>query len=241
MFRPGSIEEFKSNVSQGKGFAATNLFHVALPSFKNFGLLAPKELSFLCTSVSLPSRQLNTVEREMGIDMQKLVYGFTNDDVTMTFRVLNDQRVREYFEFWQQNIVKANGDEGRYIVNYADAYMYPIHIYQLEKGTRFPVISKQVDLNLGPINVNLDLDVDAGVSGKANYHWLLERAYPVSVQQETFQDGPNEISTFTVSFSYKSWAGEKINKKGQVGVTASASAKSDLASQLGKKIYDVLG
>jgi len=236
MFRPGTIDEFKSAVTKGKGFAKANLFHVQLPSL---GQGNPKQLGFFCTSVNLPSRSLMSVERRIGIDLQNVVYGFQNPSVTMTFRVLNDQDARNYFEYWQENIVKSTGSEGRYIVNYPDNYCKPVHIYQLERGSSFPVFNKNVDFSLGPININLDFDVDAGISGKANYHWILDRAYPVSVTNETLTDGANEISEISVEFNYKSWKGEKINKKGEVGATASAEITTDLGSKIGKKIYDI--
>jgi hypothetical protein len=239
MFRPGTIDEFKSIVTKGKGFAKTNLYHVQLPTLGN----GPngKALGFLCSSVALPSRDLMAVERRVGIDLQQVVHGFQNPPVSMTFRVLNDQYARNYFEYWQENIVKPYGAEGRYIVNYPDNYCFPIHIYQLEKGVSYPVFNKQVDFSLGPININLDFDLDAGRSGKANYHWILERAYPTTVSQETFSDGEGAISEITVSFTYKSWKGEKINRKGEVGATASVGVSTDIGSRLGKKLYDILG
>jgi|SRR6056300_164085 len=236
MFRPGTIEEFKSAVSKGKGFAKTNLFHVQLPSL---GKGNPKQMGFLCTNISLPSRSLLTVERRIGIDLQNVAYGFQNPPVSMTFRVLNDQQTRNYFEYWQENIVRANGSEGRYIVNYADNYCYPVHIYQLERGTSFPVLNKNVDFNLGPININLDFDLDAGVSGKANYHWILDRAYPTGYTSETLSDGEGSVSEITIEFTYKSWKGEKINRKGELGATASLDISTDLGSKIGKKIYDI--
>lgn len=238
MFRPGTIDEFKSIVSKGKGFAKTNLYHVQLPSIGNGQ--NGKAMGFLCSNITLPSRDLLGVERRIGIDVQQVVHGFQNPDVSMTFRVLNDQYTRSYFEYWQENIVRATGAEGRYVVNYPDNYCFPVHIYQLERGASFPVYNKQVDFSLGPININLDFDLDAGVSGKANYHWILDRAYPKTFSQETFSE-ESGISEITISFSYKSWKGEKINRKGEVGATASVGVSTDLGSKIGKKIYDILG
>ena len=239
MFRPGTIDEFKAAVSSGKGFAKGNLFHVQLPSL---GFADTKTVALLCTSVTLPARQLSTVQREMGIDVQNIAYGFVNPNVSMTFRVLNDQKIREYFEYWQGQVVQPYGAEGRYLVNYADNYMFPLHIYQLEKGISFPVKNKQFDKELGPININVDFDLDLEIAGKANYHWVLDRAYPLSIQYETLSDGAaNQISEFTVEFTYKSWSSEKITKRGQVGATASIDVTTDLGSRIGNKIYDILG
>ena len=207
MLRSGSIEELKSIASKGRGFARTNLYYVYLPSIDLEK--SSYEYGVLCSSVQLPSRQLTSVQRELGVVKQDVAYGFVNPEVTMTFRVLNDQGAREYFEQWQNLALNRYDDiEGRFESSYPDQYCKKVEIYQLEKGVSYPLINKEIDL--GPINFNLDLDI--GTQLDKNYKWTLDRAYPITVTNETFSDdAQNEISTISVSFSYQYWQGEKLS------------------------------
>jgi len=212
MLRSGTVEELKSIVTNGRGLARTNLYYVYLPS-----ILREQnayEYGVLCTSVTLPSRQLSTVQRELGVVKQDVVYGFVNPSISMTFRVLNDQGAREYFEAWQRAALNRYDDiEGRYEASYPDSYCRKIEIYQLEKGVSYPVYNK--DINFGPINLSFDLDI--GTQLQKNYRWILDRAYPISVTNETFSDGAtNEISTISVEFSYQHWTGEKLEPRNKV-------------------------
>lgn len=211
MLRSGTVEELKAIASKGRGFARTNLYYVYLPSFGND---ISYQYGVLCTNVTLPSRQLSTVQRDLGVVKQDVVYGFVNPNVTMTFRVLNDQGAREYFEFWQRIALEKYDDiEGRYATSYPDDYCKKIEIFQLEKGVSYPVFNR--DVELGPINLNFDIDI--GTTLEKNYKWTLDRAYPISVTNETFSDGAtNEISTITVEFSYQFWEGEKLQPKNKV-------------------------
>lgn len=210
---PSTIDQFKSAVGKGNGFARTNLYSVTLPSFGTTE--TARNMSLFCSSVQLPSRDLSTVERRINMDLEQVAYGYSNPNVTMSFRVLNDQKTREYFDNWQSTIIGSSTDaDGQYVASYPDDYCFPIHIYQLRKGASFPLYERDFGVNLGPINFNINLDLDLGTSGVATYHWLLDRAYPVSVQYETLTDGStNEISEIQVQFAYKRWKGEKINTK----------------------------
>ena len=201
-FKPGSIEDIKSLISSKGGLAKTNLYYVLLPSWKENGLGAtakPQELGVLCRSISLPSRQLATLQRMVGPDKQDIVYGYQNPNVSMTFRVLNDQSTRAYFETWQQNIIQNNdrSSEGNYSIAFPDEYMKNIFVYQLERGRSLPVFNKNKTIDLGPVNLNLDIDIDLLQGGGANYQWALFNSYPVTYQSETLTDdgGPKPRPT----------------------------------------------
>lgn len=239
MYLPRSIDELKATISDGGGVAKPNLFCVVLPAPST----TARTLSYLCTSVTLPSRQMNALERQVGLDRRQLVYGFSNPDVSMNFRVMNDQLVRRYFEAWQQRIVTPSEDgfEGNYDVAFPREYLEPVHIYQLQKGVSFPIFNKNKDFSLGPLNVSLDFDFDAAITEKSTYHWILEDAFPVTFQHETLQDGGDTISELTVEFSYRRWKGEKMDSKGKLGITGGAQISTNAGELIGKKIYDILG
>lgn len=227
MLRSGSIEELKSIVSSGRGFAKPNLYYVYLPTL--YTDQTSYEFGVLCSSVTLPSRQLTTVQRELGVVKQDVVYGFVNPTVNMSFRVLNDQGAREYFEQWQNLALNRYDDvEGRYETAYPDEYCKKIEIFQLEKGVSYPILNKEIDF--GPINFNLDLDL--GTQFEKNYSWILDRAYPVSVANETLTDGAaNTISEINVEFTYQHWEGKKIPPKNKLK-TALAGVIGAVASNI---------
>lgn len=213
MFSPGTIDQFKSAVGKGNGFAAANLYSVSLPSFGDIEMA--RNISLFCSSVQLPSRQLATVERQIGMDVQKVAYGYVNPTISMTFRVLNDQKIRKYFEDWQRTVMGSIGDnDGEMVVNYPDDYCFPVHIYQLRKGASLPIFNRDFNISKGPINLDFGIDLDIGTSGVATYHWVLERAFPVSISYESLNDGAtNQISEFQVEFEYKRWKGERLDTK----------------------------
>ena len=245
--RPGSIEDLKSLISDKGGFAKANLYYVLLPSWseRGFGGTAnPQELGVLCKSVTLPSRSLATIQRIIGPDMQDVAYGYQNGRVSMTFRVLNDQGIRSYFETWQQNIVQNNdrSAEGNYSIAFPDQYMKNVFIYQLERGRSLPIFNRNFSIGSGPINVDLDFDIDIMTGGGANYQWALMNAYPVSYQSETLSDdGKDQVSEITIDFSYKNWVGSpmKISESSTMIGSAGVNASS-VATKAINKIYDIL-
>lgn len=212
MLKLGTIDEFKSVVQEGGGVAKGNLFFVKFPTIQG---ITAYDLGLLCNDVALPTRQMNAIERDIGVIKQQVVYGFTNPSVSMTFRVLNDQKVREYFERWQQYILPTYDEgEARLEARFPDQYVAPIHIYQLKRAQSFPLFSKQFDVKLGPINLNLDIDLDIGqVAPLSTYHWHLDRAYPISQAASNLSDAEGDISTLTIEFAYKSWRSEKLDGK----------------------------
>lgn len=219
MLKQGTIEEFKSLVAKADGFAYTNLYYVMFPRDIIISDEDPYAHGVFCTSVTLPSKQLTTVPREIGMNIQQIAHGFVNTPVSMQFRILNNQAVREYFDAWQKKAISGYPNEndaleGRFEVNYPSTYTKQIQIFQLKKGTSFPIYSKFADKKLGPINLVFDLDLDIGTKMSTTYVWTLDRAYPVSIQNETFTDGSqNEISTITVEFTYEKFRGRRMNEE----------------------------
>jgi hypothetical protein len=209
MLKLGTIDEFKSLVSEGKGFAKSNLYYVKFPTIAGINAY---DLGLLCSSIDLPSRQMASTERQLGVTTQNVVYGYTNANINATFTVLNNQKVREYFESWQQFILpEYSDDEARFEVKYPDQYVATLHIYQLERGQSYPLFNKNFSKKLGPLNLNFDLDIDIGNSTIANYHWIIDRAFPISVTNTALSDADGELSTVSVEFAYKSWKGEKVS------------------------------
>ena len=84
-----NIDGLKAFVNSKNGFARTNAWQVVLPQLTGFDI-ATEELNVLCKDVNLPGRQIATNERVVGMKPTKQAYAFLQDDVSMTFHLLND-------------------------------------------------------------------------------------------------------------------------------------------------------
>ena len=62
--------------------------------------------------------------------MNKVAYGYASEDINLTFYCLNDMRVRDYFENWQNLAVNQETSE----VGYYKDYTFDVVIQTLRKG-----------------------------------------------------------------------------------------------------------
>jgi len=244
-----SIEDFKASISNGKGFAQTNLYSINLPAGiaqGSFGTVEkPQNLTLLAKSITLPARQLSSVERFVGMEKRDVAYGFINPTLNVSFRVLNDQKVRNYFESWQQSIIKNNdmsfSQEGNYSVAFPDEYTFDISVYQWRKGQGFPLFNRGKSVSLGPLNVDLEVDLDLEASGTKVYEWKFVDAFPITVQHETLSDDAKaEVSEINIEFSYRNWFGKPAEGKSEVRISGSASISTNIGNAINNKIYDIL-
>jgi hypothetical protein len=217
--RVSTIDQLKAHISNSGGFATKNLFSVSLPSFGQNA----EEINLVCTGVQLPTRQITTSDTMLGVSQYKVGYGFMTQDVTMTFRVMNDQKIRKYFRDWQRLVISNSTKDleyDAYNVGYYSNYVKTIKIHQLRKGLAFPVLNKSINLGLPPEIQNRlpsvgpfdfakgEIDIDLKFGGDIVWTTELLEAYPVTVQQEAFVDDPNSgISELTVEFAYRDFKG----------------------------------
>ncbi len=86
-----SVDTLKLAITAGLGLARTNKFMVSLPSIGGgtgvlgaiTGALGSAQRNILCTNATLPGKQMLTHERRVGIEQQKVMYGYAMDDVTL--------------------------------------------------------------------------------------------------------------------------------------------------------------
>ena len=189
-----SIDKFKSLLSQKGGLARSNLFRVVLPPLAG---VSSQEMDVLCTNVNLPGRQIMTQERLIGIKGQKMPTGFVQDDVSMTFIVLNDYGVKKYFEAWQQLTV----NQDTYEISYLSTYAKDIRIDQLKKGYTFELagIDKLLS-NLTGLNVDVDLTVESFA-----YSCVLYDAFPTSLNAIELTNDLDGYVQLNVQLSYRNW------------------------------------
>ena len=199
-----SIEDIKALANTKLGFARTNKFLVTLPTVGvGGGLLAgivgafggigggasPRELNILCSNVTMPAKQILTNERRIGMELQKVAYGYAVDDISMTFFLMNDYGVKDYFDSWRSTILDEEGQAS----NYKNEYAKTISIHQLRQPLKG--FSRQV----GPIRFN------AGLGGGSVYSVNLIEAFPIASSAIELNNDLDGLVQLNVTFAYTNW------------------------------------
>ena len=203
-----SVDQLKGLMSSKGGIAMGNVYRVILPSLPG---ATSTDVNLLCSRVNIPGKQVVTYDREIGHKMEKIAYRQLYEDVTMTFFLLNDYGVRNYFDTWTDAIV----DQDSYQIKYKNTYTKQIKIQQLKKGIGFPVYSTPLGLPLLPAEIQnrlpsiggFDLaqgtfDLDFITDDKVVYEVSLEEAFPTTITGVELGNANGEILEFNVTFSY---------------------------------------
>ena len=199
-----SIEDIKALANTKLGFARPNKFLVTMPTIGvGGGLLAgligafsgggggasPRELNILCSNATMPAKQILTNDRRIGMEFQKIAYGYAVDDVSMTFYLMNDYGIKDYFDSWRSTILDEVGQAS----NYKNEYAKTVTIHQLRQPLKG--FSKQ----LGPIRFN------AGIGGGSVYSVDLLEAFPISSSAIELNNDLDGLVQLTVTFAYTNW------------------------------------
>ena len=203
-----SVDELKALANTKLGFARPNRFLVTFPtSFGGsggilgsvLGLLniggggaSGRELNILCSNTTLPAKVTLTNERRIGMEFQKVAYGYAVDDISMTFYLMNDYGVKEYFDAWRNTAIPEEGGNA-FTSNYKSTYAKSITVHQLRqplKGFR-----RQV----GPIRFGL------GIGGGSVYSVELLEAFPVATSAIELNNELDGLVQLTVTFAYTNW------------------------------------
>ena len=246
-----TIDDLKALISNKGGIARGNVFAVALPPLAG---LRSRELNLLCSSASLPGRQIMTQEREIGLIRQKVANNHAYDDVNLTFRCLNDYGIREYFETWQNLCIDQQSLE----VGYLNEYAFNIKIHQLKRGFGAPtyqtpfgipklppmasnLVDKFVSPRLGGVISALRGELDLGFIGQDDtvYSCELIQAFPTTMSQIQLGDGAMDgVVELSVQLSYKNWRSSALrgkpfgfNVSSLIGSSAAAGAISSTISK----------
>jgi hypothetical protein len=199
-----SIEDIKALANTKLGFARPNKFLVTMPTVGvGGGLLAgligafsgggggasPRELNILCSNATMPAKQILTNDRRIGMEFQKVAYGYAVDDVSMTFYLMNDYGIKDYFDSWRSTILDEVGQAS----NYKNEYAKTVTIHQLRQPLKG--FSKQ----LGPIRFN------AGIGGGSVYSVDLLEAFPIASSAIELNNDLDGLVQLTVTFAYTNW------------------------------------
>ena len=184
------LDEFKGLIANKDGIARTNTFRVQLPTLPG---ATREEINLLCKDVNLPGRQITTRERTIGLTTKPMAYGYLSQDVSMTFQVLNDYGIKEYFERWQNLSVNQTTKE----IGYKSDYAFPVKIQQLRKGINLPSYNKRLGI--------FELNVDQITTADVVYECELIGAFPTTMNPISFNNDQDGLVELNVQFSYTNW------------------------------------
>ena len=203
-----SVDELKALANTKLGFARSNRFLVTFPtSFGGsggilgsvLGLLnigggcaSGRELNILCSNATLPAKVTLTNDRRIGMEFQKVAYGYAVDDVSMTFYLMNDYGIKEYFDAWRNTAIPEEGGSA-FTSNYKSSYAKSITIHQLRQPLKG--FTKQV----GPIRFGL------GLGGGSVYSVELLEAFPIATSAIELNNELDGLVQLTVTFAYTNW------------------------------------
>jgi len=206
-----SVDQLKSVIGKGGGVAHTNLYKVTLPSLGSPNGNASREHNLLCKAVNIPGKNLVSAEKTIGAIQVQQVNGITYGDVSMTFMVLNDFGIKDYFDRWQALAF----NEDTYEVRYKSEYEKTVIISALKKGFGLPVYQTSLGLpklpsnlqnrlpKIGPFDLAQgEIDLDFITDDQITYEVILNRAFPKIVSGFEFNNELDGIAELTVELNY---------------------------------------
>lgn len=199
-----SIDQFKSLVSAKGGVARTNLFRIKFPSLAG---ASSEEVNILCKDVQLPGRQIMTNERRIGLQLEKVPYGYSVNDISVTFHVMNNYGIKEYFETWQNLAVNQQTKE----VGYQSEYARDIEIEQFQKVVRLPDrFTEEFDNSLLPRLSDFDIvqqffNLGDQIDDLVVYKCKLIDAFPSSMTAVQLNNELDGIIELNIQLSYTNW------------------------------------
>ena len=186
------IDKLKSTISKKGGIARANRFRVIFTppktSLLNLNLETvissaisgnftaknlindPRDIDMLCDSVTIPGKQISTIEYQAQRESIKIPYGTIHDDVTLSFILTNDYYMKTVFDNWINNIVNNSTYTVAYkkdittdvIIQQLDEKNTPIYGVKLEGA--FPttmneiVLSNESENTIQKLNVSFSYD-----------------------------------------------------------------------------------
>lgn len=170
-----SIDNIKSTIRKHGGIAPNNRFNViftppdqsllnldvqsVVGSLLSGGFSAsnllndPRDISLLCTDVTMPGRGISTFDHQDFQQSNKFPYTVIDSEVTMSFLLTNDYYMRKMFDNWMNGIYNVNthriGLKENYsvdcVIQHLNQQNIPIYGVKLLKA--FPIDVSSTDLS----------------------------------------------------------------------------------------------
>jgi len=200
-----SISELKTAITFGGGLARNNQFLVTLPSLgagipalnslgalggaisSALDFLGQRNMNILCRTAQIPGKQVLTHERRIGMETQRVAYGYGVEDVTLSFMETSSLPIRRYFDTWRSLTI----DEDNQTAGYKKDYQKRIVIHQLAQPV--PIAGLSI-ANLIPATLMI-----------STYSVELVDAFPTTMVGAEYNNGQDGFIETTVQLSYTNW------------------------------------
>jgi hypothetical protein len=184
-----SIDNLKSTIGKRGGLAKTNRFQVfftppqgsLLSAQGIIGALTsggglksmindPRDISLLCENVTIPGRQITTLDYIADKQSVKIPYGFINEDVTCSFLLTNDYYMKTVFDGWVEQVFDSESYRAKFkkdftsdvVIQQLNEKNIPVYGVRLENAFPTTVTGITLDNNsesaVQKINVTFSYD-----------------------------------------------------------------------------------
>lgn len=153
-FTPPTAPSVRSLINQDIGSLVGDIAKNAVTggSIKNIAP-DPRDISILCEAVSLPGRQITTIDYTAERQAIKIPYSIINEDISMTFILTNDYYMKKMFDAWSTGIF----DVEKYRAGYKKDFTTDVVIQQLNQQN-IPIYSVRLEgafpVTIGAINLD---------------------------------------------------------------------------------------
>ena len=230
------IEQLKGALISKNGIAVTNQYSVEMPTTvginnkSKLSGLDPRDANILCKNVSMPGKQILTLDRQMGLFNEKVVNGFAVDDVSMTFYALNDYGIKKYFDSWRRVMIGEERLSDATLESKetsVDTEQTPESIENEKRkteelgNTRNPLRKGTVAYKndyVSPIKIHQlrkpimrvgfdlgPLSIDFDLLGASIYSIELIDAFPTTISSIELSNDADGLVEVSVQFSYTNW------------------------------------
>jgi len=166
---PHNVDLLKSALKRHRGLSKSNQYLVCLPDIPG-STLSGADRDILCKATKVPGIQNMSHNRAIGMEIEKVAWGYAVQDMDLTFHVTQDQKIREYFALWSRLAVDHNANTIGYKKDYQKEIKILTKYYDTEIiGSRawsseiiledsFPTTINAIELN-NEIDGLMDLNV----------------------------------------------------------------------------------
>ena len=205
-----SIDTLKSTISKRGGLAKANRFNLifsspasgilnlsggVLSSWSSGGGVGtlindPRDISLLAENVTLPGRQISTIEYIAEKQTVKIPYGIINEDVTASFLLTNDYYIKNMFDDW----LKVCFDVENYRAKFKDDFAVDVVIQQLNEKN-LPVYGVRLEKAFPTTVASITLDNNSeSTVQKLSVTFSYENYVPEALVSSTISGARSAIS-----------------------------------------------
>jgi hypothetical protein len=130
------IQEFISQVKSG-GIARTNRYAVLFTPPSGVSPASLQKIMLFCDQIQLPGSNYSTIQNRVFGEFREVPYERIYDNITMSFYVDTEMKVKELFDNWQNVIANPETRTYNYYNNYITNMV--IEVQDLNDNTRYAV------------------------------------------------------------------------------------------------------